>query len=320
MQETPRVTVVTPSFNQAAYLEATIQSVLAQDYPNLEYMVVDGGSTDGSVDIIRRYVDRLAWWTSEPDRGQADAINKGFARATGEFAAWLNSDDLYLPGALQFAVRRLQADPGLALVFGDVVSIDAAGEPINVMTFGDWRLEELMQFNIISQPGVFLRRAALEQAGPLDLSYQYLLDHQLWLRVAQHGGMQYVPERWAAARFHAQAKNVAQAARFGAEAYRIVDWMAGQPGLAELYRPLRRRIRAGAGRIDARYLLDGGQYAPALRAYLRSLTAHPAAALPEWRRMLYAAASMLVDVSALKRRYLERRSRKIKHDPGSKTL
>jgi glycosyltransferase involved in cell wall biosynthesis len=311
MQAYPRVTIVTPSYNQAAYLEATIQSVLAQDYPNLEYMVVDGGSTDGSVEIIRRYADKLAWWTSEKDQGQADAINKGFARATGEIAAWLNSDDLYLPGALHSAVRHLHADRRRAMVFGDVVSIDAAGETINVMTFGNWGLEALMQFNIISQPGVFLRREALEKAGPLDLSYQFLLDHHLWLRAAQHGEMAYVPERWAAARFHPEAKNLARAAQFGAEAYRIVDWMAAQPVLEAPYRRLRRRIRAGASRIDARYLLDGGQPGPALRSYARSLLAHPAAALPEWRRMLYAAASLLFNVEGLKQRFLRERKKRL---------
>ena len=110
------VSIVTPSFNQARFLEATIQSVLSQDYPQIEYMIVDGGSSDGSVEIIRRYQDRLAWWVSEPDRGQTDAINKGFARARGGILAWINSDDTYQPGAVSEAVTFLETHPEVGMV------------------------------------------------------------------------------------------------------------------------------------------------------------------------------------------------------------
>ena len=289
----PLVSIVTPSFNQAAYLEQTLCSVLEQDYPQVEYWVMDGGSTDGSQEIIEKYAPRLAGWVSEVDRGQADAINKGFARATGEFIGWLNSDDLYLPGAIQTAVQALQADPSLAMVYGDVRSIDSAGKVFNVMRYGEWGLADLMAFNIIGQPGVFMRRSALEQAGYLDLNFHFLLDHQLWLRLAQQGGMQHIPQELAAARFHADAKNVAQAARFGQEAYAILDWMQTQPGLQPLFAGNQRRIQAGAHRINARYLLDGGQPGPALRAYWKSLLQHPPTALREGHRMLYAALALL---------------------------
>lgn len=311
MPETPLISIVIPSYNQAAYLEHTLRSVLEQNFPGMEVLVVDGGSNDGSVEIIRRYAGRLAWWISEKDRGQADGINKGLARARGEFIAWLNSDDLYLPGAVATAVRALEDDPARALVFGDVLAIDAAGETTNVMRYGSWGLDELMRFYIIGQPGVFLRREALLRAGPLDENYHYLLDHHLWLRVAQQGDMHYLPTPLAAARFHAAAKNVAQAAAFGQEAYRIVAWMQAQPALAGRFSRNRRKIWAGAHRMNARYLLDGGQPGPALRAYLRSLANHPPTALAEAHRMAYAAASLLVNVDGLRAWYLRRRKARI---------
>lgn len=289
----PLISIITPSYNQAAYLEQTLRSVLEQDYQRIEYWVMDGGSTDGSREIIETYAPRLAGWVSEKDRGQADAINKGFAHSSGEYIAWLNSDDLYRPGAIRNAVQALQADPSLALVFGDVQSMDSQGRVFNRMRYGNWNLADLMAFNILGQPGVFMRRSALEAAGYLDLSYHYLLDHQLWLRVAGQGGMKYLPVELAAARIHAEAKNVAHAAEFGREAYAIQDWMQTQPGLQALYAANQRRIRAGAHRINARYLLDGGQAAPALRAYWKSLLHHPPTALREGHRMLYAGLALL---------------------------
>jgi glycosyltransferase involved in cell wall biosynthesis len=310
MSDLPLVTVITPSYNQANFLEETIQSVLSQDYPNLEYFIFDGGSNDGSVEIIQKYAHRLAGWVSEKDRGQADAINKGFARATGSIVAWVNSDDFYLPGAISAAVAALQAAPDAALVFGDVVSVDAAGKIFNVMTYGPWGLDELMQFNILGQPGVFMRRSALEQAGYLDLSYHYMLDHHLWLRLAQQGPMVYLPQHWAAARFHASAKNVAQAPGFAREAYRIVDWMPSQPALASRFQRLHRRVWAGAHRVNGFYLLDSGQPGAALKAYLKGLWCAPGVVLPEYRRILFAAASLVLNVNRLRAAYLERRRQK----------
>jgi glycosyltransferase involved in cell wall biosynthesis len=111
MTVSPLVSVVTPSFNQAAFIEQTLRSVLEQDYPAIEYLVADGASTDGSVEIIQKYADRLAWWVSEKDHGQAEAINKGFTKATGKYIAWVNSDDYYLPGAIRAAVEVLEANP-----------------------------------------------------------------------------------------------------------------------------------------------------------------------------------------------------------------
>jgi glycosyltransferase involved in cell wall biosynthesis len=312
----PLVSIVTPSFNQVAFLEATLQSVQAQDYACIEHHVVDGASSDGSVEIIRRHAPHLASWVSEPDSGQAEAINKGFARCTGEIIAWLNSDDLYLPGAISAAVRAFEEHPEAGLVFGDVVSIDGAGDPINVMTFSDWGLEELLRFNIISQPGVFMRRVVLEQAGYLDPSYHFLLDHHLWLRLVRRAPMVYVRERWAAARFHQGAKNVNQAPNFGREADRLVDWIATQQEFKAEWRRLEQKIRAGADRMNGRYLLDGGLARESLRRYLRGLFRHPATILPEWRRIVYAAASRWVNLEKVRSNYLQKRARQLnREDP-----
>src|SRR5688572_17831514 len=130
MEESPLVSIITPSFNQARFLEETIQSVLSQDYANIEYLIVDGGSTDGSLEIIKRYAGRLAWWVSEKDQGQTDAINKGFARAQRKILAWLNSDDTYLPHAVSEAAAYLLSNPEAGMVYGDANLIDEAGRTI----------------------------------------------------------------------------------------------------------------------------------------------------------------------------------------------
>src|SRR5215208_2659718 len=123
----PRVSIITPSFNQGQFLEETMHSVLEQDYPNIEYIVVDGGSADNSVEIIKKYQGQLAWWVSEKDRGHADALNKGFSHATGEILAWLNSDDVYFPNAVSQAVSFLKTNPAIGMVYGDAELIDDAG-------------------------------------------------------------------------------------------------------------------------------------------------------------------------------------------------
>jgi hypothetical protein len=302
------VSVVTPSFNQAPYLEYTLQSVQAQDYPAVEHLVVDGGSTDGSVEIIRRYAHRLAWWVSEPDQGQAEAINKGMRRASGEIVAWLNSDDLYLPGAISRAVAALQANPELGLVYGDAVTIDLQGRPLNRLTFGDWGMEDLLHFRIICQPAVFMRRQVLEQAGYLDPSYHMMLDHHLWVRMAALAPIQYIGGGargkfipLAAARHHPTAKNVSQPARFADETLRLLNWLQTQPRLAEQIAQNSHLTRGGAMRLVARYLLDSGQPAAALHAYLQALLAWPGYTLKHAHRMSYAVLSLFGFGAALDR-------------------
>jgi glycosyltransferase involved in cell wall biosynthesis len=307
----PLVSIITPSFNQVDYIEDAILSVLAQDYPSIEYGVVDGGSTDGSVELIEKYAHQLAWWVSEPDEGQAAAINKGMERANGEIVAWLNSDDLLMPGAVEQAVKALMQDPELGFVYGDALSIDGAGSPIGRLKFADWDFVDLLSFRIICQPAVFMQRDCYVRAGGLEPGYHFMLDHHLWIRIAQLARIKYVPLLWAAARHHDMAKNVAQATGFGRETMHLLDWMKNQADFAPVVARNRRRVQGGAQRLNARYLLDGEEYADALKAYGRAFLDRPAYTLQHWRRILYALLGSVGGMqSALKplyRRWQQRR-------------
>ena len=303
------VSIITPSFNQASYLEQTLRSVLEQDYSNVEYIVIDGASTDGSVDIVREtYQNQLTYWASEKDSGQAEAINKGLARASGEIIAWLNSDDYYLPGTISAAVKVFEENPDVVMVYGDMLAVDENGQTINTLKYKQLTLVDLLCFQIIGQPSVFFRREVYEKIGGLDTTFHFLLDHQYWIRIAQQGKILHVPQMWAAARYHAEAKNRAKAAEFGREAFRILDWAKSQPGLAEAVSSVERRAHASANRVDARYLLDGGKPASALSAWFRALFIHPPTALA--RLNIFASALLsLSGLSSLREFILRRRKR-----------
>ena len=304
----PLVSIITPSYNQASYLEQTIQSVLEQDYPCIEYLVVDGLSTDSSVEIIRKYQDRLAYWVSEKDSGQAEAINKGLARANGEILGWLNSDDYYLPSAISTVVRTFEENLDVVMVYGNMRAVDEHGQTINVLKYKQLSLADLLCFQIIGQPSVFFRRAGLEKAGLLDTTFHFMLDHHLWIRIAQQGKILHVPQTLSAARYHAEAKNRAKAAEFGREAFRILDWAKRQPGLTEAISGVESRARASALRVNARYLLDGGKPVSALGAWFHALFIHPPTALARMNIFLSAILD-LIGFSKMRDVILRRRQR-----------
>ena len=218
----PRITVVTPSYNQARYLEATMRSVLEQDYENIEYIVIDGGSDDGSRAIIEQYADRLAYWVSEPDKGQTDAINKGFAQAKGEILAWLNSDDTYQPGAISAAVAFLQAHHEVGLVYGDANFIDEHGRVIGQFPAAQTDLARLRRGYVhIPQQAAFWRAELWQQVGPLDPSFYFAMDYDLWVRLAGVGKVHYHPRPWANFRLHSDAKTIMDDDRCWPEMLRV---------------------------------------------------------------------------------------------------
>ncbi|MGA7193137.1 MAG: glycosyltransferase family 2 protein [Anaerolineales bacterium] len=218
----PLISIVTPSFNQARYLEATIQSVLSQNYPRLEYIIVDGGSTDGSVEIIKKYESKLAWWVSEKDQGQTDAINKGFAHAKGDFLAWLNSDDTYESNALSSAVKFLQTHPEVGLAYGDANYINEDGRVIGRFPAAQTDLIRLRRgFVHIPQQAAFFRADLWRAVEPLDPSFYFAMDYDLWVRLARRSQVKYIPQMLANFRLHTSGKTISADDRCWPEMLRV---------------------------------------------------------------------------------------------------
>lgn len=227
MAAEPLVTIVTPSYNQAAYLGQTMQSVFAQTYPQIEYIVVDGGSQDGSRELIEAQAQRLAWWVSEPDQGQTDAINKGFARSTGRYLAWLNADDILHPQAVAEAVAYLEAHPQTGLVYGDADYIDASGRVVGRFPAAQTDYARLRRGYVhVPQQAAFWRADLWHQVGPLDPSFVFAMDYDLWVRLAKVSQIQYVPRLWAQFRLHADSKTIQNDQRAWDEMLRV-HWREG---------------------------------------------------------------------------------------------
>jgi len=239
----PLVSIITPSYNQAAFLESTIRSVLEQDYPSLEYILVDGGSTDGSLDIIHRYADRFSWWVSEKDKGHADALNKGFSHAKGEILAWLNSDDTYYPGAISDAVASLQAHPEVGMVYGDADLNDETGNIIGSFASRQTDYQKLLRGSVhIPQATTFFRADLWRQVGPLSLSLFFAFDYDLWVRLAKVSKILYIPRTWATFRLHNDGKSILNDDRCYPDMLKVYARECGS-GLSWLYlRAIIRRL------------------------------------------------------------------------------
>ena len=256
MSDLPRITVVTPSFNQAAYLERTILSVLDQGYPNLEYIIIDGGSTDGSVEIIRRYADRLAFWVSEPDRGQTDAINKGLRRATGEWVAWQNSDDIYYLGAFHDLAAAAAKHPKAGLIIGDMMLIDAQDHPLRDIRYVTPSYNALLaEGMLLANQASFWRRSLQVGMGLLDESMNYAFDYEWALRLTRHCRAAHVSHIWGALRLHGETKTSNHAPRFAEEMARILAGRELPLWQKKFYQLRRTALMLADGNV--RYVLRG---------------------------------------------------------------
>jgi hypothetical protein len=241
MHDQPLVSIVTPSYNQARFLGQAVESVLAQDYPHIEYLVLDGGSTDGSVEILRAHEDRIAHWVSQPDAGQASAINRGWQRSRGQILAWLNSDDRYEPGAVSAIVEAFRRHPEVGVVTGDCRVIDGHGATVKDLPSGVGGLYALLAGNSLPQQGVFCRRQAVAAAGWLDASLDCVFDWALWLKLELLGArFHHLPRVVASFRVWGDSKtasgtvgaSLSGGIRFARERFRVLTGLVVDPAPA----------------------------------------------------------------------------------------
>ena len=255
----PLVSIVTPSLNQARFVEETLLSVKNQTYPHIEHIVIDGGSTDGSVDIIKKYDKWLTYWVSEPDKGQSDAINKGWTIARGGILAYLNSDDMYTPAAVETAVHYLVAHPDISMVYGDGDFINESGEVSEHCKAQDLDLKRLLcSYDHVPQPTVFFRREVLDAVGYLDEDLHLAMDLDYWIRISSRFRAGRVRETLAIMHLHPDAKFVARYHEALSEYLHILGKFYSNPELPADIRGFRRKayssvhLRASVDFVSAR--------------------------------------------------------------------
>lgn len=273
----PRVTLVTPSYNQGRFLEATVRSVLLQDYPDLEYLVIDGGSEDESVQIIEKYESSLTFWESEPDAGQSHAINKGWRRATGKYLWWLNADDMLMPASLFTTVRFLEDHPHIDLVYGDLIAIDETDHQINRFNYPDFNLASfILKYRSISQPGTLLRKLAQESLGELDEELHFVMDREFWLRMALKGmTLAHIDKPVAYFRIHSQSKTQVGSDQAVKERYLCTTLSLKHPNTPASLLEKKKTVWANTHRVCARVYMKFGDYSAALNEVGAALRLQP---------------------------------------------
>ena len=259
-EEWPKISVITPNYNYAHFLEATIRSVLLQGYPNLEYIIIDDGSTDNSLEVIRKYERWLTYWEQQKNHGQTHAIDKGLARATGDVVAYLNSDDIYERGALISAGRHF-ADTGTDhLLYGNALYVDGCGRVIKRLSPPAFSFRQLLLGNFISQPAVFIGRDVVDRIGLFDETLQYAMDYEYWIRAALHGfRFDRVDDVYAVMRMHDESKTVAREHEFQDEIATFLEEAFASPMMPEAERSVRRQSIGRRHWLAALFLWNGGR-------------------------------------------------------------
>lgn len=277
----PLVTVITPAYNRASYLDETIQSVLGQDYPGLEYIVLDDGSTDNTPEVLRRYDGRIAWET-HPNMGETRTVNKGFGLARGEIVVVVNSDDPLLPGAVRAAAEFMQAHPDVLVAYPDWNFIGPKSEVTEHIRVREYDYLFMVGHHFCTPgPGAFIRRRAIELAGGRDPSFRYVADFEFWLRVAMHGPFARIPQTLATFRVHPQSASVSdRGAQMAEEHIRLVDHVYSAPGLPPEALRVKRQAYAWANYAAA--VTSGRSRRRAARYYLRALRHYPLILYDMW--------------------------------------
>ena len=256
----PRVSIVTPSYNAADFIEEALRSALLQGYPDIELIVIDGGSTDGTVEILRKYDPWITYWVSEPDRGQSHALNKGFARATGEWLGWLNADDTYVRGALARVAPYLASDD-VDLVYGDVLYTDERGEFHDIFRSREFSLAAMAEGGVIHTPSVFWKRRLNAMAGPVSEAYHFTMDNEFWLRVVPHARCRYASMALSTFRRHAGSKTVLDELSLVQESYHILaQYLLKEPYKSAVTEKDMRRILGETLWLEGVLLLRSGQF------------------------------------------------------------
>jgi glycosyltransferase involved in cell wall biosynthesis len=275
----PTLSVVTPAYNQGQFLRDTIESVLAQDYPNIEYVVLDDGSTDDTPKILAEYGDRFVWET-QPNMGQTPTINKGWGMSSGEIIAWLNSDDtFYDQSSVSQAMEFLMDRPEVGIVFGDSMFTDETGnhlEPSPPQPAFDYvRFVEECN-NTVAQPSTFIRRDVIEKVGNLDSRYYYTMDWDLWIRAGLYFTIEHVKKIWSTYRLHSESKTVAHAVKAAPELEYMYDKFFSRDDLSPEILKIKRKAMMNMAYRSAGYYLNGGNRSAASRMARKALSYNPA--------------------------------------------